>query len=67
MSLADVLDAAGTVVRTVDIPATERTHVLEAVGRLRIDLDELTHRLGVNGTPQPSKPPTPPPPPPPER
>jgi hypothetical protein len=67
VSLTALLDATGTAARTVDIPTEERVHVLEAVGRLRIDLDQLTHRLGVNGTPQPSKPPEPPPPPPPER
>jgi hypothetical protein len=63
--LADLLEATGTACRTVDVPEIHRRHVLDAVGRLRIDLDTLTHRLGVNGTPQPGKPPTPPPPPPP--
>jgi hypothetical protein len=67
--LADLLDATSEACRTVDVPEIHRGHVLEAVGRLRIDLDQLAGRLqpraGVNGTPQPSKPPTPPPPPPP--
>lgn len=68
-TVAALLDATSEAVRRADIPESDRPHVLEAVGRLQLDLatfaDRLTPRAGVNGTPQPSKPPVPPPPPPP--
>jgi hypothetical protein len=65
--LTRLLDAAGTSCRSLDpVPdAGERSQVLHAVGRLRIDLDLLEARLGVNNTPHPGKPPEPPKPPPP--
>lgn len=65
----DLLDVVGGIVRRAEVPdeVGERTRFAAAAGRLRVDLADFEHRLGVNGTPvaPPAKPPTVPPDPPP--
>lgn len=67
MALADLLDATATAVdtATTDVDYGDRYRLCGSISVLRIALDGLEQRMGVNGTPQPKSPPTPPPPPPP--
>lgn len=66
---ADTLNRVADICPQVDVAEQDRDRVLVAIHRLEIQLDNLTVRLGVNGTPvdlPPTTPVPPPPPPPPE-
>lgn len=66
-SLPSLLEHTAT---AVDMAATDddygdRYRLRGSISVLRVALDGLEARMGVNGTPQPHTPPKPPPPPPP--
>jgi len=65
-ALAHLLDATAEVCRTTETPDDygDRWILAGRIAVLRVALDDLETRLGVNNTPQPKTPATPPPPPP---